>query len=167
MEKSTLSLSQKTEKTVALLSQKGWHISFAESCTGGKAAAALVDVASASAVFDASFVTYANAAKMKYLGVAGDLIDAHGVVSEQVALAMAQGVAKETGAEVGVGISGIAGPSGGTPQKPVGTVCFGFFIDGDAFAVTCHFGDIGRNAVRDKSVDFVYQTLLEKLSGGF
>ncbi len=157
----------KAEKVVAHLTQKGWHISFAESCTGGKAAAALVDVASASAVFDVSFVTYANEAKMKYLGVPAALIDANGVVSEPVALAMAEGVCRQTGADVGIGISGIAGPSGGTPQKPVGTVCFGFYIDGDAFAVTCHFGDIGRNAVRDKSVAFVYQTLLEKLGGGF
>lgn len=151
------------EKTVALLTQKGWRITFAESCTGGKAAAALVDVASASGVFDASFVTYANEAKIKYLGVAEETIAACGVVSEPVALEMAVGAARQIGAQVGVGISGIAGPAGGTKEKPVGMVCFGFWFDGEGFAVTKQFGSIGRTAVRDAAVAFVYETLLAHL----
>ena len=147
------------EKTVALLKEKGWHISFAESCTAGLAAGALVDVPSASAVLDASFVTYANEAKMRYAHVKGETLAAHGAVSEEVALEMAIGVAKETGAEVGVGISGIAGPGGGTPEKPVGTVCFGFFIDGKASACTCHFGELSRREVRESAVRFVFRSL--------
>ncbi|MBR6793193.1 MAG: CinA family protein [Clostridia bacterium] len=154
----------KAEQVVELLNKKGWHITFAESCTGGMAAAELVGVASASAVFDASFVTYANEAKIRYLGVSPASIEAHGVVSERVAGEMAEGIAKANHAEVGVGISGIAGPSGGTPQKPVGMVCFGFYVNGKTMTETVQFGNVGRNVVRQKSVDFVYDTLLELLS---
>ena len=153
----------KAEKLVSLLAERGWHISFAESCTGGLAAAGIVDVASASSVFNASFVTYANEAKIRYVGVSPETISLHGVVSKEVAGEMAKGVAIETESEVGVGISGIAGPTGGTDKKPVGMVCFGFCIDGEVFTATRLFGDIGRGEVRKASVDFVYDTLLEKL----
>lgn len=153
----------KAEAVVARLTEKGWRITFAESCTGGLAAAELVGVASASNVFDGSFVTYANDAKVRYLGVSGESIARFGVVSEEVALQMAVGAAAQCGAQVAVGISGIAGPSGATPGKSVGTVCFGFVIGQDRFAVTKLFGDIGRNAVRERSVDFVYDTLLQKI----
>ncbi|MBQ8893515.1 MAG: nicotinamide-nucleotide amidohydrolase family protein [Clostridia bacterium] len=157
------STNQKAHRLVDTLAGKGWRISFAESCTGGKAAAGIVDVASASSVFDGSFVTYANEAKVKYLGVSPASIRQYGVVSEQVALEMAIGAARENGAQVGVGISGIAGPTGATPGKPVGMVCFGFYLDGKTFSATRQFGAIGRNAVRDASVAFVYDTLLEQL----
>lgn len=149
------------EKVVHLLMEKGYHISFAESCTGGLAAAALVSVADASKVLDASFITYANEAKMKYLGVKADTIQLYGVVSEEVARQMAEGVARETGAEVGVGITGVAGPGGGTKDKPVGMVCFGFFVNGMLWTDTVQFGDVGRNEVRRQSVEYVYGRLLE------
>ncbi len=154
----------KPEKIVSALLEKGWHISFAESCTGGLAAAGIVSVSGSSSVFNASFVTYANEAKIKYVNVSPETIKLHGVVSEEVAAEMALGVAKETDSEIGVGISGIAGPTGGTEKKPVGTVCFGFFVNGKVFAKTVRFGNIGRNAVRESSVDFVYETLLEELN---
>lgn len=160
-----LSAPSKEALLVELLRGKGWRISFAESCTGGKAAARLVNVPSASGVFDASFVTYANEAKIRFLGVSSDTIKTHGVVSEEVAAQMAEGAAKAAGSQVGVGISGIAGPSGATPGKPVGMVCFGFFLDGESFSATKQFGMIGRNAVRNASVEFVYDTLLRKLGG--
>ena len=153
----------KAHTLVALLTEKGWHICFAESCTGGMAAAGIVDVASASAVIDVSFVTYANEAKIKHLGVSPESIEKHGVVSQAVAAEMAIGAARAGNAEIGVGISGIAGPSGGTPEKPVGTVCFGFYINGETITKTMHFGNIGRNAVRLASVDFVYDTLITLL----
>ncbi len=156
------SLYKKAHRVVDLLMQKGWHISFAESCTGGKAAAGIVDVANASAVFDASYVTYANEAKMKFLGVSSETIEKYGVVSEAVAGEMASGAAKQTGAEVGIGISGIAGPSGATADKPIGMVCFGFYINGKTYTATKQFGTIGRNAVREASVAFVYESLNEK-----
>ena len=149
------------EELVQILAEKNWHITFAESCTGGKAAAGIVGVANVSAVFEASVVTYANEAKIKYLGVKPETIEALGVVSEEVAIQMATGIATANNAEVGVGITGIAGPTGGSDKKPVGTVCFGFYINGKCFAETMYFGNIGRNKVRDSSVEFVYNRLIE------
>lgn len=148
---------------VNILKERGWHISFAESCTGGLSVARLVGVPDASWVLDASVVTYANEAKISYLGVSAETISAHGVVSEQVASEMAIGVAKNNKAEVGVGISGIAGPGGGTDTKPVGMVCFGFYVNGEVYAFTKYFGNIGRNNVREASVDFVYEKLIHYL----
>ena len=152
------------QKTVSLLQQKGWHIAFAESCTAGLAAAALVDVPSASSVLDVSFVTYANSAKQHYLGVKEATLASHGAVSEETAAEMALGVAKEAGAEVGVGISGIAGPGGGTPEKPVGTVCFGFYIKGNVSACTCLFENLSRKEVREAAVRFVFRSLCTLLA---
>ncbi len=152
------------EKTVKLLIEKGWKIAFAESCTGGLATARLVEVPDASRVLDAGIVTYANEAKVKYLGVLPETIAQNGVVSEEVAGQMAAGVARGNGAQVGVGVSGIAGPGGGTREKPVGLVCFGFYVDGAVVTRTVQFGDIGRNAVREASVEFVYRTLEEELN---
>ncbi len=151
------------EQVVSLLQKKGFHISFAESCTGGMCSARLVSVASASAVFDAGMVTYANEAKIKYLDVNPDTIEQYGVVSEPVAGQMAEGVAKAQNAEVGVGVSGIAGPTGGTATKPVGMVCFGFYVNGELTTVTKQFGDMGRNVVREAATEFVFETLVELL----
>lgn len=151
-------------KVVNLLKEKQWHISFAESCTAGLAAARLVNVGDASKVFDASHVTYANTAKINYLGVSEESIKNYGVVSEVVAIEMAKGVARNNNAEVGVGITGIAGPGGGTPTKPVGMVCFGFVVGDKTISFTKKFGNIGRNKVREASVKFVYDVLLQELS---
>jgi len=153
----------KEETLVSILMEKGYHIVFAESCTAGLAAARLVNVPNASKVFDASVVTYANEAKVSYLGVSEETIAQYGVVSEQVAMEMAKGVAKVNSAEVGVGISGIAGPGGGTESKPVGMVCFGFLIGDEAFSATCRFGAIGRAQVRAKAVEYVFDFLAQKL----
>ena len=153
------------EQVVSLLQKKNFHISFAESCTGGLCSARLVSVASASAVFDAGVVTYANEAKIKYLGVKPETIENYGVVSESVAGQMAEGVAKAQNAQVGVGVSGIAGPTGGTATKPVGMVCFGFYVDGEVTTVTKQFGDLGRNVVREAATEFVYEKLYELLGG--
>lgn len=151
------------EQVVDRLIEKGYHISFAESCTGGLCCGTLVNVTNASKVLDVSFVTYANEAKMEYLGVSADTILTHGVVSEQVAYEMAQGVAKTAKSEVGVGVTGVAGPGGGTAKKSVGMVCFGFCINGEVTTYTMQFGEIGRNQVRKSSVEFVFQKLLEIL----
>lgn len=153
----------KEEIVVQKLIDKEYHISCAESCTGGMLSSRIVNVPNASMVLDASIVTYANAAKIKYLGVNPITIDTYGVVSEQVAGEMAQGIAKEQQAQVGIGISGIAGPSGGTPAKPVGMVCFGIYLAGRLLTYTMQFGNIGRLAVREKSVDFVFDKLIELL----
>jgi len=148
---------------VELLLKNGWHISFAESCTGGLAAAGIVGVEGTSEVFNSSFVTYSNESKIKYLGVNPDTIEEYGVVSEEVAEQMAIGTAKANNAEIGVGISGIAGPTGGSENKPVGTVCFGFYINGKTLTSTQKFGNIGRNNVRNAAVDYVYNKLIKEL----
>ncbi len=152
------------EQVVDLLIEKGWHIAFAESCTGGLCCGTLVNVTNASKVLDMSFTTYANEAKIKLLGVSADTILKNGVVSEEVAYEMAQGVAKTASAEVGVGVTGVAGPGGGTAKKPVGMVCFGFSVNGETKTYTKLFGEIGRQQVRKSSVEFVFQTLIELLN---
>lgn len=151
------------EQVVNKLTEKNYHISFAESCTGGLCCAEIVNVANASKVLDMSFVTYANDAKIKLINVSSDTIAKYGVVSEQVASEMAKGVSIAAGSNVGVGVTGIAGPTGGTDKKPVGMVCFGFCINGNVKTYTEFFGNIGRNTVRKKSVDFVMKTLLDLL----
>lgn len=153
----------KEEIVVQKLIENGYHISCAESCTGGMLTSRIVNVPNASRVLDASIVTYANDAKIKYLGVKPSSIDTYGVVSEQVAGEMAEGIAKAQQAQVGIGISGVAGPSGGTPEKPVGMVCFGFYISGKLLTYTNQFGNIGRLTVREKSVNFVFDKLIELL----
>lgn len=151
------------EQLVNKLIEKHWHISCAESCTGGLVASRIVNVANASQVLDVSFVTYANEAKIDYLHVSPDTIAAHGVVSEEVVAGMAFGVATEAVSEVGIGISGIAGPGGGTETKPVGMVCFGFFVNGTVTTKTMHFGAVGRNEVRRLSTEYALKTVLELL----
>ena len=126
-------------RLVYKLIEKGYTISCAESCTGGLVASRIVNVPDASRVLNVSFVTYANEAKIRYLDVDPAVIEAVGVVSEEVAGQMARGAALQAGAQVGVGISGVAGPSGGSPEKPVGTVCFGFYMNGRTETVTKHF----------------------------
>lgn len=154
---------EKAEQLVNKLIEKGYHISCAESCTGGKVTAAIVDIADASKVLNASIVTYSNGAKMHYLNVAASTLEQYGAVSEETAYEMAKGIANANQAEVGVGITGTAGPGGGTIEKPVGMVCFGFSINGKVTTATKQFGEIGRNEVRDASVEYVLDTLLELL----
>lgn len=149
------------EQVVEKLIEKNYKISFAESCTGGLCCGTLVNVTNASKVLDMSFVTYANEAKIKLLGVKAATILDNGVVSEEVAYEMAQGVAQTAGSDVGVGITGVAGPGGGTDKKPVGMVCFGFYVHGKTVTFTKQFGEIGRNQVRKSSVEFVLNTLLD------
>lgn len=155
------------EQVVNKLIDRGFHISFAESCTGGLCCGTLVNVSNASKVLDMSFVTYANEAKVELINVSPETIDAYGVVSEQVAGEMCKGVAQKAYSEVGVGITGVAGPTGGTAKKPVGMVCFGFYVLGNVITRTMQFGNIGRNEVRAKSVDFVFNTLAELLEKQF
>lgn len=151
------------EQVVNKLIEKKYHISFAESCTGGLCCGTLVNVSNASKVLDMSFVTYANEAKVELLGVNPKTVDDYGVVSEEVAGEMCRGVAEKAHSEVGVGVTGIAGPTGGTDKKPVGMVCFGFYVNGEVKTCTMQFGNLGRNVVRAKSVEFVFNTLNDLL----
>ncbi len=106
------------------LATRGLRLATAESCTGGVVSASLTAIPGASSWFECGFVTYSNAAKMQLLGVAEDVLQSYGAVSEPVAQAMAQGALARSGADLALAITGIAGPGGGTADKPVGTVCF-------------------------------------------
>ncbi|QDC43722.1 CinA family protein [Methylophilus medardicus] len=110
------------------LAAKGWQLALAESCTGGMVAQVVTAVAGSSVWFDRGFVTYSNAAKTDMLGVQADLIATYGAVSEPVAHAMAHGALQYSLAQISGAITGIAGPAGGSPDKPVGTVCFAWAI---------------------------------------
>lgn len=150
------------EELISLLKEKGLHICCAESCTGGMLSSTLVNVVGASDVLDMGFITYANEAKIKLLGVDAETIKHYGVVSEQVAEQMALGAANISGAQAAVGISGIAGP-GGSEHKPEGMVCFGFFLNGKTAAYTKQFGALGRQNVRTRSCEFAIDTLIKLL----
>lgn len=132
----------------AALAGRGWMVATAESCTGGMIACALTETAGSSAWFDRGFVTYSDAAKRQLLGVAADTLAAHGAVSEPVAREMAAGALARSGARLALAVTGIAGPGGAVPGKPVGTVCFGWAAVGvEPFAQTMHF-DGDRSQVR-------------------
>jgi nicotinamide-nucleotide amidase len=131
----------------------GLKLATAESCTGGLVAGLLTEIPGSSAVVERGFVTYSNAAKQECLGVPEATIRAHGAVSEETARAMAEGALRASHADVAVSITGIAGPDGGTPEKPVGLVWFACARRGGAtFARSNRFGDIGRGPVRLASV---------------
>ena len=138
---------------VALLKAANLKVATAESCTGGMVAAALTDIPGSSDVFECGFVTYSNAAKAQLLGVPATLIAQHGAVSAEVAIAMANGALVHCEADIAVAISGVAGPSGGTPAKPVGLVYFACARRGFApVHLAMKYGDIGRDNVRKASV---------------
>lgn len=131
----------------AQLQARGWMLTTAESCTGGMIAAACTDLAGSSQWFERGFVSYSNAAKTELLGVPASLIAAHGAVSEPVARAMAEGALAHAHAQVSLAVTGVAGPSGGSADKPVGTVWFGWCVAGQTHSELQHFaGD--RAAVR-------------------
>ena len=141
-------------------------LAVAESCTGGWVAKCLTDIAGSSQWFDRGFVSYSNAAKQAMLGVSGDTLETAGAVSEQTVREMAAGALENSLATVALAISGIAGPNGAMPDKPVGTVCFAWVMAGsEVIAETRHFeGD--REAVRRQSVGFALQGLLNVLGQG-
>lgn len=137
---------------MSILLERGCTFAAAESCTGGRLSAELTETPGASEVFREGFVTYSNEAKTARLGVPPALLAAHGAVSEEVAAAMAAGAAERSGARLAVSITGIAGPGGGTLEKPVGTVCFGLAHAGEVSAETRRFPDRGRDLVRTWAV---------------
>ncbi|PRD39154.1 UNVERIFIED_CONTAM: recA [Trichonephila clavipes] len=147
----TTSLALATELGQLLLRKKA-SITTAESCTGGGVAYWLTAVAGSSAYVDRSFVTYSNKAKQQLLGVRSATLLQYGAVSEQTVAEMASGAAQAAGASIALAISGIAGPTGGTAKKPVGTVCFGFSIDGTVSTQQLHFaGD--RQQIRQQAIE--------------
>lgn len=140
------------QQVVVAAGERGWMIATAESCTAGLVAGALTAVPGCSAVLDRGFVTYSNGAKADMLGVPADMIEAFGAVSEPVARAMAEGAVAHSDAEISVSITGIAGPGGGSADKPVGLVHFAAAGPAGVVHVERRFGDISREAVRLASV---------------
>ena len=144
-----MTLTEKAKQLLLAYAEAGLKLATAESCTGGLVAASLTEIAGSSVVVDCGFITYSNEANSRMLGVPSQLIAAKGAVSLEVAQAMAEGVLAHSQADVAVSITGIAGPGGGSPQKPVGLVCFGLARRGYSVrTVERRFGDLGRTHVR-------------------
>lgn len=150
----------------SLLVARGWRVTAAESCTGGLVAGAITTTAGSSGWFDQAFVTYSNAAKSRQLDVSEALLAAHGAVSEPVACAMANGALTRAGADLSVAVTGIAGPGGGSPDKPVGTVCFAWAVHETPVASTTHRFEGDRAAIRRASVVVALEGLIERARGG-
>jgi nicotinamide-nucleotide amidase len=146
-----------------LLQQNSMTLATAESCTGGWVAQVITHTAGSSAWFDRGFVTYSNAAKQDQLGVSAALIATQGAVSEATAQAMAAGALQHSLADVALSITGIAGPSGGSADKPVGTVCFGWCLRGKAAVSRQQHFDGDREQIRYQSVVFALQRLQQEL----
>jgi nicotinamide-nucleotide amidase len=146
-----------------LMLKRQWMLATAESCTGGMIAAACTDLAGSSAWFERGFVTYSNEAKSDMLGVPVALISAHGAVSEPVARAMASGALQHSRAQVALSVTGIAGPSGGSPDKPVGTVWFGWATPDGVWSEMQHF-DGDRAAVRQATLEHSLSRLIALLT---
>ena len=139
---------------------RGWRLAAAESCTGGWIAKALTDIAGSSQWFDGGVVAYSNAAKTQLLGVASDVLAAHGAVSEEAVRAMAEGARSRFAADLAVAVSGIAGPGGGTEDKPVGTVHFAWATRSGVTAARRMFAG-SREAVRRQTVALALERLVE------
>lgn len=145
----------------ARLQERGWWLTCAESCTGGGIAAALTDVAGSSAWFDRGFVTYSNQAKVEMLGVETRTLERYGAVSRETVCEMAQGALEFSRAQLSVAVSGIAGPGGGTPGRPVGTVWLAWASENGVETRREVFGG-DRQAVRKATVDCALAGLLER-----
>ena len=150
------------EKLIHLLIEKGLKISTAESCTGGLLSALLTNVSGASEVLEECIVTYSNEVKERELGVKHETLEKYGAVSWQTAEQMAVGICNHTGADVGIGITGIAGPTGGTAQKPVGTVFIGIAVKGKVRSYENHFEGC-RDKVREQSCKFALNKAIERV----
>ncbi|HWU97875.1 MAG TPA: CinA family protein [Oxalicibacterium sp.] len=141
------------------LKARGLALATAESCTGGGVAQAITDIAGSSAWFDCGFVTYSNASKMRLLGVPGSTLEQHGAVSAETAAAMCEGALRNSKATVSLSTTGIAGPDGGVPGKPVGTVFFGWACGDTVRTERVQFSD-NRHAVRMQTVEHALRGLL-------
>lgn len=150
------------ETVVELLSEKQLHVTTAESCTGGLIAGTLVNAAGASAVLNEGYVTYSNEAKERLLGVSHETLETYGAVSEQTAKEMAKGAAKAANAEAALSATGIAGPGGGTEDKPVGLVYIGCYLNGNITVKECRFHG-NRMENRVQTVETALEMLKEAL----
>ncbi|KQY14598.1 CinA family protein [Rhizobium sp. Root482] len=155
-------IERKATALIALCSARGLMVATAESCTGGLIAGALTEIAGSSSVVDRGFVTYSNDAKMQMLGVDPATLAAHGAVSRQTAIEMARGALARSKAQIAVAVTGIAGPGGGSAEKPVGLVHLATARrGGDVSHREMRYGDIGRDAVRLSTVETALDMLKE------
>ena len=150
------------EEVVKMLKNAGMTVTTVESCTGGLISATLVDVAGASAVLNQAYVTYANGAKQSLVGVKAETLEAYGAVSEQTAREMAEGGAKAANADAALAVTGIAGPDGGTAEKPVGLVYIGCHVNGNTVVERNVFSG-NRREVREQSVGAALALLKRQL----
>lgn len=146
------------------LQRRAWLLATAESCTGGWVSQAITSIAGSSEWFDRGYVTYSNRAKQEMLGVAEATLASHGAVSEPTVAEMALGALEASGADVAVAVSGIAGPGGATPGKPVGLVCFAWLVKGSPPLTRTVQLDGDRQAVRRQAVEITLNGLLDLLS---
>jgi nicotinamide-nucleotide amidase len=154
-------IEEKAASVIAAYRELGWMIATAESCTGGLIAGALTEISGSSAVVDRGFVTYTNQAKKDLLGVSSDTLESFGAVSRETALQMAKGALMRSDAEVAVAVTGIAGPGGGSAEKPVGLVHLALTTrSGLIDHRKMHYGDIGRDQVRLATVRTALEMLL-------
>jgi nicotinamide-nucleotide amidase len=160
-------LLNEAEALLAGLRSKGLKLATAESCTGGLVAALLTEIAGSSDVVERGFITYSNEAKRELLGVPEAMLARHGAVSEPVARAMAAGALAHSRADVAVAITGVAGPGGGTAEKPVGLVHLAAARKGgQVLHRECRFGNIGRDGIRMASVEIALQLVTEAAAAG-
>lgn len=148
------------KKCVELLKQNGMTVSTAESCTGGLIGQMITDVSGASAVYNMGFITYSNEAKMQLLDVPADVIKSHGAVSKETVSYMAKGVRENAKSDIGIGVSGIAGPNSDGTDKPVGLVYIGFSAKEGDFHLKCLFDkSLGRDGIRKATASKVFELI--------
>ena len=156
------------EELVEILRRHGLILSTAESCTGGLVAKKITDIPGSSDVFELGMVTYANRIKTEFLGVSEEILSTVGAVSRQTAEAMAEGIVKASGADIGVGITGIAGPGGGSAEKPVGTVWVSILYKSLGVKRTeCLHLDGDRESVREQTADIVIEHIVEDIKKNY
>lgn len=156
----TIELNDLAAQLGEILQQKCWILATAESCTGGMLTEAVTSIAGSSAWFDRGFITYSNQAKVDMLGVLETTLESHGAVSEQAASEMVLGAFQKSDASIAISITGIAGPSGGTDQKPVGMVCFGFAFNKQVITNTQYFSG-NREQIRQAATQHALINLIE------
>ena len=145
-----------------LMLSKQYTIALAESCTGGSLSSSLTLIAGASSYFNCGFITYSNESKVNMLGVDPKTIELFGAVSEKVAFEMAFGAGHKSNSNLSIAVTGIAGPSGGTAEKPVGMICFGFFVNGNVETTTQFFSG-ARSDIVSQSIVFALEELSSKI----
>ena len=152
----------KAKKLTELLISKNMSIAVAESCTGGQLSSSLTSIPGASSYFNCGFITYSNESKIKMLNVDSQTIELFGAVSERVAYEMAVGAGQHSQSDLAISVTGIAGPSGGTAEKPVGMVCFGFYVEGEVSTTTQFFSGV-RSEIVSESIAFALTELTSKI----